>query len=103
MQNHHDDLSVRQKSIDLLKGRLKDQIMSLKETIAEVLDKDTSLADKIRMLSREQGNTIASILMGIGMAIGNLAEVLLPGDTVGSAVGGTTCKPSPKDEQYLKE
>ena len=38
----NDDLSVRQESIDLLKGRLKDQITSSEETIVKVLDKDTS-------------------------------------------------------------
>ena len=41
------DLKVRQESIDLLKGRLKNQITSFKETIANVLDKDTSLGEKI--------------------------------------------------------
>ena len=35
----NDELSTRQESIDLLKGRLKSQIMSFKETIAKVLDK----------------------------------------------------------------
>ena len=53
--------------------------MSFKETIAIVLDKDTSLGEKIRTLFREQGITIASILMAIGMAIGVLVEALLPG------------------------
>ena len=72
-------MKVRQESIDLLKGRLKNQIMSFKETIAEVLDKDTSLGEKIRTLFREQGITIASILTDIGMAIGVLVEALLPG------------------------
>ena len=43
----NEDLKVRQESIDLLKGRLKCQITSFKETIAKVLDKDTSLAEKI--------------------------------------------------------
>ena len=38
----NDELKVRQESIDLLKGRLKSQITSIKETIAKVLDKDTS-------------------------------------------------------------
>ena len=38
----NDELATRQESIDLLKGRLKSQITSFKETIAEVLDKDTS-------------------------------------------------------------
>ena len=43
----NEDLKVRQESIDLLKGRLKNQITSFKEMIAKVLDKDTSLAEKI--------------------------------------------------------
>ena len=56
----NEDLKVRQESIDLLKGRLKNQITSLEETITKVLDKDTSLAEKIRTLFREQGITITS-------------------------------------------
>ena len=95
-----EDLKVRQESIDLLKGRLKNQITSFKETIAKVLDKDTSLAEKIRTLFREQGITIASILTAIGMAIGVLVEALLPGDGGATASGG---KPPPKDEKGLKE
>ena len=43
----NEDLKVRQESIDLLKGRLKNQITSFKETIAKVLDSTTSLAEKI--------------------------------------------------------
>ena len=57
----NDELATRQESIDLPKGRLKNQITSFKETIAKVLDKDTSLGEKIRTLFREQGITIASI------------------------------------------
>ena len=37
----NDELATRQESIDLLKGRLKNQITSFKEIIAKVLDKDT--------------------------------------------------------------
>ena len=70
----NDNLSVRQESIDLLNGRLKDQIASFKEMIAKVLSKDTSLAEKIQTLLREQRITIASILMDIGMAISVLVE-----------------------------
>ena len=58
----NDELATKQESIDILKGRLKNQITSFKETIAKVLDKDTSLAEKIRTLFREQKITIASIL-----------------------------------------
>ena len=66
-----------------------------------MLDKDTSLAEKIRMLFREQGITIASILTAIGMAIGVLIEALLPGGGGGTAASGG--EPPPKDEAGLKE
>ena len=65
-----------------------------------MLDKDTSLAGKIRMLFREQDITIASILTAIGMAIGVLIEALLPGGGGTAASGG---EPPPKDEKGLKE
>ena len=88
-----------QESINLLNGRLPNQITSFKETIAKVLDKGISLGEKIRMLFREQGITIASILMAIGMAIGVLVEALLPGGG-----GGTVATPPPpKDEKGVKE
>ena len=92
---------TRQESIDLLKGRLKNQITSFHETIAKVLDKDTSLGEKIRTLFREQGITIASILTAIGMAIGVLVEALLPGG--GGAATASGDEPPPKDEKGLKE
>ena len=98
----NDELSTRQESINLPKGRLKSQITSFKETIAKVLDKDTSLGEKIRTLFREQGITIASILMAIGMAIGVLVEALLPGGGAAKASGGGS-EPPPKDEKSLKE
>ena len=97
----NEDLKIRQESIDLLKGRLKNQITSFKETIAKVLDKDTSLAEKIRTLFREQGIMIASILTAIGMVIGVLVEALLPGSGGAAASGGG--EPPPKDEKGLKE
>ena len=96
----NDELKVRQESIDLLKGGLKSQITSFKETIAKVLDKDTSLGEKIRTLFRKQGITIASILTAIGMAIGVLVEALLPGGGAVMASGG---EPPPKYEKGLKE
>ena len=96
----NEDLKVRQESIDICKGRLKNQIMSFCETIAKVFEKDTSLAEKIRTLFGEQEITIASILMTIRMAIGVLVEALLPGGGGTAASGG---EPPPKDEAGLKE
>ena len=100
IEDLNDELKVRQESIDLLKGRLKNQITSFKETIAKVLDKDTSLAEKVRTLCREQGITIASILTAIRMAIGVLVEALLPGG--GGAAAASVGEPPPK-ERGLKE
>ena len=96
----NDELATRQESIDLLNGRLKNQITSFKETIAKVLDKDTSLGEKIRTLFREQGITIASILTAVRMAIGVLVEALLPG---GGGAAATSGGPPPKDEASLKK
>ena len=97
----NDELATRQEFINLLKGRLKSQITSFKETIAKVLDKDTSLGEKIRTLLREQGITIASILTAIGMAIRVLVEALLPGGGDAAVVSGGG-EPPPKDEKCLK-
>ena len=66
-----------------------------------MLDKDTSLGEKIRTLFREQGITIASILTAIRMAIGVLAEALLLGGGATTASGGGG-EPPPKDEKGLK-
>ena len=97
----NDELATRQESIDILKGRLKNQIMSFCETITKVLDRDTSLAKKIRTLFREQGIMNASILTAIRMAIRVPLKHLIPGGSGGTAALGG--KPPPKDEAGLKE
>ena len=97
----NDELAIRQESIDLLKGRLKNQITSFHETIAKVLHKDTSLGEKIRTLFRKQRITIASILMAIGMAIRVFVEALLSGGGGAATSGGG--EPPTKDEKGLKE
>ena len=48
----NDDLSVRQESISLLKGRLTNQIMSCKETISKVLNKK-------RIISLKDPNSVS--------------------------------------------
>ena len=65
-----------------------------------MLDKDTSLAEKLWMLFWEQRITIAFVRTAIGMAIGVLVEMLRPS---GGGTGGTAGKPPPKDEKGSKE
>ena len=96
----NDELVTRQESIDILKGRLKNQIMSFPKMIAKVLDSNASLAEKIRTLFREQGIMIDSILMAIRMAIDVLVEALMPG---GGGTAAASEGPPPKDEAGLKE
>ena len=93
----NDELVIRQESISLLKGRLKNQITSFKETIAKGLDSNTSLAEKIQTLFGEQGITIASIFTVLRMAIRVLVEALLPGG--GGATASGDGEPPPKDEK----
>ena len=92
-----DNLKARQESINLLKGRLMNQITHFKVMIAKVVDKDTSLAEKIRTLFGEQGITIVSILTAIKMAIRVLVEALPGGG------GAVRDEPTPKDEKGMKE
>ena len=79
------ELATRQESISLLKGRLKNQITSFKETIAKVLDKETSLGEKIRTLFSLKGwirNKLKSLASPLGK-LGMKAAEALP-----SIIGG---------------
>ena len=99
----NDDLKVRQESIDLLKGRLTNQITGIKETISKVLDQDISLAKTIRILHREQSIMITSISMAIGMVIGVLVEELLPGGGAVTAQGKGDGDGKPEDaKEWLR-
>ena len=83
------ELKAKEESIYILKGKLNSQVRSIRKTIAKVLDKDTTLREKIQTLFREQGITIASILTAFGMVIGFLVEALLPSG------GGSTSHTNP--------
>ena len=83
------ELKAKEESIYILKGKLSSQVRSIRKTIAKVLDKDTTLCEKIQTLFREQGITIVSILTAFGMVIGFLVEVVLPSG------GGSTSQANP--------
>ena len=62
------------------------------------MDSDTSLAEKLRILFREQGITLMAIITAIGMIISTIVVAVTGGG--GSGTGGG--KP-PKDQNKLKK
>ena len=75
---------------------LQTQVSRIKQTLEKVLEKDTTLAEKIYTLFRKQDITIFSILTAISVTISTI--VLTIGGVFGGT-GGAGCSPStPKDE-----
>ena len=73
-----DELTERNKEINILKGEAFKQINQIK-----FLDKEMgTLGERIRTIFKEQEITIVSILTAIGMAKGVLIEALLGGPSV---------------------
>ena len=70
------DRDARLELISLNRKDMQSQISRIKQTIEKVLDSDTSLADKIRTIFREQGITIASILTAFGLLISTIVGFL---------------------------
>ena len=86
-----DELTERNKEIDILKGEASKQIDQIKESITKFLDKETgTLGERIRTLFKEQGMTIVSILTAVGMTIGVLIEALLGGPSTSTPTSGGT-------------
>ena len=97
-----DDLNTeKQARLEILSQNRKDlqtQVARIKQILEKVLDQNTSLAERIRTLFREQGITIFSILTALSMTISTifLAITSVFGGTRGA--GGSP----PKDEGILK-
>ena len=86
-----DELNERNEEINILKGEASKQINQIKESITKFLDKETgTLGERIRVLFKEQGITIVSILTAVGMATGVLIEALLGGPTVSTTTSGSS-------------
>ena len=69
--------------IHTLKGQYSNQIYQIRESVTKFLDKETgTLDERIRILFKEQGIAIVSILMALGMTLGVSMEALLDGPSV---------------------
>ena len=76
IQKAEDQLRATEDSINALDQESRSQIRQIRDSLLRVLDKNTTLAERVRTLFREQGVTIASILTAIGMAISTLVLAL---------------------------
>ena len=91
LRKPRDELTERNKEINILKGEASKQINQIRESITKFLDKETgTLGERIRTLFKEQGIMIVSILTAIGMAIGVLIEALLGGPSASTLTSGGT-------------
>ena len=101
IQNAEDQLRATEDSIDALDQESRSQIRQIRDSLLRVLDKNTTLAERVRTLFREQGVTIASILTAIGMAISTLVLALTGGSAAAAPVAPTPAPPA--DKAGLKE
>ena len=92
--------SARLEAASATKDALRSQISRIRETINRILHEDTTLAERVRTLFREQGVTLVSILTAIGMAISTLVLSLTGGASGGSVTPPT---PPPSDKGGLRE
>ena len=105
-----DNLDIeKQARLEILsqnRNDLQTQVARIKQTIGNVLDKDTSLAKRIRTLFWEQGITIISILTALFMAISTIVHAITGvfgggGGGGGGGEGGSASPP--KAEGALKK
>ena len=78
---------------------LQTHVARIRQTLEKVLDKDASLAERIRILFKEQGITIFSILTALSMTISTIV-LAITGVFVGD--GGAGGPPS-KDKGTLNK
>ena len=91
LQRFQDEQKAINDQIHILKGRYSNQIYQIRESIMKFLDKETgTLGERIRTLFKEQGITIFSILMALGMTFEVLIEALLGGPSVSTTTSEST-------------
>ena len=94
IRNLKDERVPRLEAASASREALRSQISRIRETINRLINEDTTLAERIRTLFREQGITIVSILTALGMVISTL--VLAVG------IGGAA-PPTPPSKAGLRE
>ena len=92
----------KQARIEILSQNRKDlqtQVARIRQALEKVLDQNTSLAERIRILFKEQGISIFSILTALSMTISTIVLAITGVFGGGRGTGGSP----PKDEGALKK
>jgi hypothetical protein len=84
--------SARVEAASANKQALRSQISRIRETYDRMLHIDTTLAERIRTLFREQGVTLTAVLTAVGMTISTLTLTL---KLFLTGVGGGASPPAP--------
>eukprot|EP00745_Piridium_sociabile_P013006 TRINITY_DN1957_c0_g1_i11.p1 TRINITY_DN1957_c0_g1~~TRINITY_DN1957_c0_g1_i11.p1 ORF type:complete len:405 (-),score=30.30 TRINITY_DN1957_c0_g1_i11:333-1547(-) len=104
LKNLIDERAARLEVLSANREQLRSQVERIRETIHRILNENTTLAERIRTLFREQGITIVSVLTAIGFAISSIV-LAVTGGSGGS--GGTSpsppSPPSPGDKSWVKK
>ena len=86
-----DERASRLEAAATNRDTLRSQFSRIRETVERVLNEDTTLAERLRTLFREQGVTITSILTALGFIVSTI--VLAIQNAAGAA--GVTPAPTP--------
>ena len=91
-----DNLNIeKQARLEILSQNRKDlqtQVARIKQTLEKVLDKDASLAERIRNFFREQGITIIPILTALSITMSTIVLAITGGFVGGGGAGGSPPK-----------
>ena len=105
MEEVENDSTYNDEQRQLFRDRLgnlntekKTQVARIKQTLAKVLDQNTSLAERIHTLFRVHGITIFSILTAFSMTISTVVLAIIG---IFGGVGGEAGGSPPKDEGVL--
>ena len=94
------EYDARLESLSQLKPRLQTQLARIRQTLDKIADKDRSLKERLKILWREQGLTLVSVLTAVGMTISTLVLALLP---KGGSPGPTGGKNPHKARDWVKK
>ena len=89
---------IRLESLSQIREQLSSQFARIRQTIDKIADGERTLKERLKIIWREQGLTLVSVLTAVGMTISTLVLALLP-----SSLGGGGGSNSHKVRDWVKK